>query len=118
MKTTKIIFWISTGLLSALLLMSAGMYIFDNATVSTTFQSLGFPTFIIYPLAIAKILGVAVLLMPKKTYLKDMAYSAIFFNVLIAFGAHINAGDGEHMGAVIACVLLLGSFITYRKLNA
>lgn len=118
MKTTKIIYWIATGLLSALLLMSAGMYIFDNANVSATFETLGFPTFIIYPLAIAKITGVAVLLMPKKHYLKDMAYSAIFFNVLLAFGAHVNAGDGEQMGAVMAFVLLLASFFTYKKLNA
>ncbi|MFK8037472.1 MAG: DoxX family protein [Crocinitomicaceae bacterium] len=117
MKTTKIIYWISTGLLSALLLMSAGMYIFNNAEIQTTFENLGFPTFIIYPLAIAKIIGVVVLLMPKPTFLKDMAYSAIFFNILLAFGAHVNVGDDEQMGAVIAFILLATSFITYRKMN-
>ncbi len=118
MKTTKIIYWVATGLLSALLLMSASMYIFDYSNVSTTFENLGFPTFIIYPLAIAKIIGVAVLLVPKKHYLKDMAYSAIFFNLLLAFGAHMNAGDGEQMGAVMGFILLITSFITYRKINA
>ena len=118
MKTTKIIYWIAPGLLSALLVMSAGMYLFDNANVSATFESLGFPTFIIYPLAIAKLIGVTVLLIPKPHYLKDMAYSAIFFNVLLAFGAHMNVGDGEQMGAVMAFVLLMVSFFTYKKLNA
>lgn len=54
MKTVKIIYWISTGLLSLLLLMSAGMYVFDHNTVSEMFVSFGYPTYIIYPLAIAK----------------------------------------------------------------
>lgn len=117
MKTTKIIYWISTGLLSALLLMSAGMYIFNNPEISDIFEKLGFPLFIIYPLALAKIIGVAVLLIPKPTFLKYMAYSAIFFNLLLAMGAHLNIGDGEEVGAIMALVLLLTSFISFRKLN-
>ena len=47
-KRDKIIYWIATGLLSAMMLMSAGMYIFNNDTVTTVFTKLGFPTFIIY----------------------------------------------------------------------
>ena len=34
MKTNKIIYWGATGLLSALLLMSAGMYVFNNLDVA------------------------------------------------------------------------------------
>ena len=117
MKATKIIYWISTGLLSALLLMSAGMYLFNNEMVSETFTNLGFPTFIIYPLAFAKIIGVAVLWIPKQEILKHMAYSAIFFNLLLALGAHLNVNDGEHMGAVMGFALLAASFVTYRQLN-
>ena len=45
----KIIFWIVTGLLSLMMLGSAGMYIFNHASVATIFQSLGYPTYIIYP---------------------------------------------------------------------
>lgn len=94
------------------------MYIFNHEEIAKTFEALGFPLFIIYPLAIAKISAVAVLLIPKKSFLKDWAYSALFFNFLLAFGAHINIGDGDQMGAVIATILLFTSFITYKKLNA
>ena len=55
MKTTKIIYWIATALLCLLMLASAGMYIFNHAEVAKIFISLGYPTYIIYPLAIAKI---------------------------------------------------------------
>lgn len=118
MKAIKLTNRISTILLSLLLLVSAGMYIFNNAQITTDFQTMGFPTFIIYPLAIAKIIAVIVLLMPKTHYIKDMAYSAIFFNLLLALGAHLNIGDGKQIGAIIGLVFLIISFYTYKKLNA
>ena len=117
MKTIKITYWATTGLLSALMIMSAGMYLFTHEEAVTSFQNLGFPTFIIYPLAFAKIAGVIVLLMPKRSFLKHWAYSAFFFNFLIALGAHLVVSDGMHMIAVIAILLLLTSFYTYLKLT-
>ena len=117
MKTTKIIYYISTGLLSALLLMSAGMYIFKNADVSVIFASLGFPLYIIYPLAIAKILAVITLWAPKMATLKEWAYSALFFELLLAFSAHINANDGEYQGALMALFLLGASYLTFKRLS-
>lgn len=116
MKTTKIIYWVSTGLLSALLLMSAGMYVLDNATVSEMFKAFGYPTYVIYPLAAAKVAAVIVLLTQKQATIKEWAYSALFFEFILAFFAHYMIGDGEQMGAVIAMVLLIVSYIFGRKL--
>ena len=116
MKTFKILYWLSTGLLSALLLMSAGMYVFNNAEVSTLFSSFGYPLYIIYPLAAAKLAAVAVLLSQKKSTIKEWAYSALFFEFILAFFAHYMVGDGDQMGAAIAMVLLIASYVTGRKL--
>ncbi len=116
MKKTKIVYWLSTGLLSALLLMSAGMYLFNNAEVSKLFTSFGYPLYIIYPLAAAKIAAVAVILSQKQSTIKEWAYSALFFEFILAFFAHYMVGDGDQMGAVIALVLLIASYITGRKL--
>lgn len=41
MHANKIIYWGSSGLLGALLLMSAGIYIFNNAAVSEMFVKFG-----------------------------------------------------------------------------
>jgi len=54
MNTNKIIYYVSTGLLSAFMLFAAGMYVFNNAEVATLFGRLGYPSYIIYPLAVAK----------------------------------------------------------------
>ena len=75
MKTYKIAYWVSTGLLTALMLMSAGMYIFNNAMVQETFTALSYPIHIIYPLAIAKILGLVAIWSNFNKSFKEWAYA-------------------------------------------
>jgi hypothetical protein len=115
MKTAKIVFWVSTGLLSVMMLMSAGMYIFKHADIVQAFETLGFPTFVIYPLATFKLLGLVAVLTRKVDWLKEWAYAGFFFNFLLAFGAHFMIGDGEAGGAVVALVLLVVSYIAQKK---
>ena len=54
MKTKKIIYWTVTGLLSAMLIMSSGMYIFQNEMIQQLFSAFGYPTYLIYPLVVVK----------------------------------------------------------------
>lgn len=110
MKNAKLIFYITTGLFSALMLMSAGMYLFNTAEVSQSFAVLGYPSFIIYPLAIAKILGVIAIWTGRSNTLKEWAYAGFFFDALLAFQAHIIAGDGQAAPAVVVAVLVLVSY--------
>ncbi|MBK3518137.1 DoxX family protein [Carboxylicivirga marina] len=114
-KRDKIIYWIATGLLSAMMLMSASMYVFNNAAIQDAFTALGFPTYIIYPLALAKLLGLVAILSNKSKVLKEWAYAGFFFNFLLAASAHISISDGEQMGAIMALVLLILSYIFGRK---
>lgn len=116
MKNFKLINWISTGLLTAMMLMSAGMYIFNNAEISELFVGLGYPAYIVYPLAIAKILGLAAIWFNKFTALKEWAYAGFFFDFILAASAHIAIGDGEAAGALIAIVLLFISYFSWKKL--
>lgn len=108
-KRNRIIYWVSTGLLSAMMTMSALLYIIQNEMVSETFTRLGYQTYIIYPLACAKILGVIAILTKKSHILKEWAYAGFFFDFILAFAAHIKAGDGEFAPALLAMVLLLVS---------
>lgn len=96
--------------------MSAGMYVFNNAMIQQAFMGFGYPTYLIYPLAIAKITAVIVLLTQKKSYLKEWVYAGLFFEFVLAFFAHIMIGDGEQTAALMATVLLVISYTTGRKL--
>lgn len=118
MKTIKISYWATTGLLSALFLFSAGMYFFNYDHVSAEFIKLGHPTYIVYPLAVLKIIAVVVLLSQKQSSIKDWVYSALFFDALLAFAAHTHVQDGEQGAALIGMVLVLSSFFLGKKLYA
>ncbi len=116
-KTNKTIYWIATGLLTVMMLMSIGMYFFDNAKVSETFVKLGFPAYIVYPLAIAKLLGLIAIWTNKIKALKEWAYAGFFFNFILAIAAHVMISDGEHLPAIVALVLLLVSYMYSKKVH-
>ena len=109
-KRNNIIYKVATILLTLLMLMSASMYVFTHAEVAEVFTSLGFPTYIIYPLAAAKVLGLVAIWTKKSAVLKEWAYAGFFFNFLLAFAAHYAVNDGEHFGALMALVLLAVSY--------
>ena len=117
-KRNRIIYLASTGLLTLMMLGSAGMYFYDYPMVSETFAKLGFPTYIIYPLAIAKILGLIAIWTKKSQMLKEWAYAGLFFDFILAISAHVMINDGEYAGALIALVLLLVSYFFEKKMNA
>ncbi len=106
MNKNRIIYFAATGLLSLMMLFSAGMYIFNYAEVSALFNNLGYPSYIVYPLAVAKLLGLTAIWINYSKTLKEWAYAGFFFNFLLALSAHINAGDGEFAPALVALVLL------------
>lgn len=117
MKRNKIIYYIVTGLLTAMLLMSVGMYVFNHEMVAGMFESFGYPTYIIYPLAAAKLLGLFAIWNPNFKTLKEWAYAGFFFDFVLAFFAHYMVSDGGQGGAIVALVLLLGSYVFSKKIN-
>ncbi|NQY29238.1 MAG: DoxX family protein [Flavobacteriaceae bacterium] len=117
MKKDKIVYYGSTGLLTLLMLFSAGMYVFNHEVVKVMFTSFGYPTYIIYPLAIAKLLGVFAIWSPKFNTLKEWAYAGFFFDFVLAFFAHKMIGDGEEMGAIMAFVLVVVSYVFSKRIK-
>lgn len=115
MKRNTIIYWISTILLCALFIMGAMMYIFNYSRAEGFFISLGFPTWIIYPLAIVKILAPITILTRKSNFLKELAYAGFLFDAILAFFAHWMVSDGEYMFSIIALILIIVSWIYDRK---
>ncbi|WP_179338528.1 DoxX family protein [Winogradskyella ludwigii] len=117
MKKNKIIYYVATGLLTLILLFSVNMYFFKHDMVAKMFTGFGYPAYIIYPYAIAKILALIVLWSPGLKTLKEWAYSGLFFAFILAFFAHYMIGDGGQMAVVIAFTSLIISYIFYKKIN-
>ena len=75
-------YWLVTGLLSLLMLFAAANYVFKHDLIADVFTKLGYPTYLIYPLAVAKVLGVVAILTKKSRALKEWAYAGFFFDFL------------------------------------
>ncbi len=115
MKALKITNYVSTGLLSVMMFMSAGRYIFDYETMSQLFETLGHPGYVVIPLAVVKLLGITAIWTNKVKFLKEFAYAGFLFNFLLAGAAHIAIGDGKAVGAGVALVLWTISYVSFKK---
>lgn len=111
----KIAYWIFTAGICGLMLFSAIMYLTQYEMVSGLFTGLGFPAWLVYPLAIVKILAVTAILTKLSPFLKEWAYAGIFFDVVMATSAHLMANDGQSAMAIMGIILIVGSYILDGK---
>ncbi len=114
-KRNLIIYRISTILFGLMLFAGAMAYFIEYDMTAEMFTSLGVPTEIIYPLAVAKILGVVAILFIKHRTIKTLAYLGFGLDLIFAIIAHLNAGDGGFYGPIIPLLVLIISYLFYRK---
>ncbi|MEM9363009.1 MAG: DoxX family protein [Bacteroidota bacterium] len=116
MKTNKIIYWIATGIVCFVFFTGGLMYFFNYDYAHSFFVNLGFPTWIIYPLGILKILGPVAILSRKSPFLKELAYAGFLYDAILAVTAHLMVGDGYIYHGIAAIILTIVSWIYDRKL--
>ena len=117
MKRDKIIYWMATGLLSFMMFLTGIMYIFNSDMVAAVFTRLGYPSYLVYPLAILKLLGVLAIVTNKSKFLKHLAYAGFFYDFLLALSGHLVAGDGELGPSLVALILLIVSYVYDGKVR-
>ncbi|MEM6865804.1 MAG: DoxX family protein [Bacteroidota bacterium] len=117
MKGIKIAYWASTVLLTAIMCFSAYNYFFNNVMIRGFFEAMGYPIYLIYPMAIAKILGLIAIWGNFSKWLKEWAYAGFFFNAILAFFAHVMISDGQQLGAFLAFIFVLTSYLTGKRIR-
>jgi len=117
-RTARLVYWISTGLVALVYLGGAAFYITKHDMVAGMYaQDLHYPTYIIWPLAILKIVGAVVILWRPGAMLADWAYASMFWHLLLAVSAHVAAGDPGWPPAAVAWVLLIVSWLTANRVR-
>ncbi|MEF9605035.1 DoxX family protein [Paracoccus sp. PXZ] len=115
----KILYWISTALLSLMYLVSATMYVTQGDVVRQALGALGYPGYLVPALITVKLLGIAAVLSRVNVKLSDLAYAGMFYHLLLAFSAHINAHDyGGAVPAIAGFLALVASFLTQNVARA
>src|ERR1700746_3558629 len=118
MKTIKITYWITTGIVALMMAYSAYAYLTQDA-IKQAFHHLGFADSFRIELAIAKLIGVVLLLAPVSARLKEWVYAGFTITFISAFIAHTSSGDpliNRTMPLVFLAILMV-SYFTYHKRN-
>ncbi len=115
-KKNKIIYWIVTGALSLMMIMSAGMYFLKTDEITEIFISLGYNGRIVIPLGILKIAGIIAILSNISKTLKEWAYFGFLLDFILALEGHLAANDGGHLTAIIAIILWSFSYMYNKKI--
>ena len=112
-------FWISTALFALQMGFTAYAQL-RLPQVAEAFTHLGFPDYFRVELSWAKVLGVALLLAPVPTRLKEWAYAGFAIDIGSAVIAHLAVGDGPQAWGWAAAtgVLWALSYFCWRRLQA
>ena len=116
-KTTKTIYWIGIALTSLWFGASGFCEITVNKFVWDITLKLGYPPHFIYVLGVAKLLGIAVLLIPGKLLrLKEWVFAGIYFDIIFAFASKVNVlGLASAADAIVAFIMVTVTYTMFRK---
>ena len=116
MKTIKILYWVFTILLVALMLFSAYGTFRNDPQGAEMAKHIGYPLYIFKFLAVAKILGVIAILVPGFPRLKEWAYAGLFFDLIGASFSIIAVGNISGASFMVLPIALgITSYVLYTK---
>lgn len=109
-------YWVATALFCLQMSFTAYAQL-RLPQVAEAFAHLGFPAYFRVELALAKVLGVVLLLAPVPPRLKEWAYAGFAIDLGSALIAHFAVGDGpEAWGWAAATGVLWGlSYVLWRR---
>jgi len=126
MRRDKIVYWISTGIVCAVMVFSIINFIFNDHFPfpngkEGAFAHLGLPRYFKIELTVAKILGVLALSIPNvPRKIKEFAYFGFAITLVSASIAHFSRGDARLsvlfvIDPLIFLVILIVSYSYFQK---
>jgi hypothetical protein len=117
MKKTKVIYWIFTALLVVLMGFGAIPDILYAPDAVALFAHLGYPSYLLPFLGVAKLLGIVAILIPGFPRIKEWAYAGFAFDLAGAMYSSIAVGDpvGGWTFFIIGFVVIGGSYVCYHR---
>jgi FtsH-binding integral membrane protein len=119
-KTIKILYWIFTILLAALMLFSGIMSfvvaVTKNEAANAVMQGLGYPMYMNIILGSAKVLGAIAILQNKFKIIKEWAYAGFVFDILGAvLSFALATGISSALGMIPFVILVSLAYIFWKK---
>lgn len=111
---SKLAYWIPTVLLGLMMTMSGLMAVTRQPPAVEGYTHLGYPLYFLTILGVAKLLGVATLLVPGLPRLKEWAYAGFMINLVSAVASHLAVGDPPGESAM-PLILLAVLFVSWQS---
>jgi len=113
----RIVYWTATSLFYFMFLFSAVWTLVDPAGAIIETKHLGYPGFTVYPLAIAKLLGVVAIATNKSKTLKEFAFAGFLYDLILAVMGHYYQHEAKIGLALFGLVLWVCAFLADRYLR-
>ena len=115
MKSANIAFWVVNGLLAAFMTLASIPDLLSVPEAVVVFERLGYPLYLLPFIGVAKLFGVAAILLRMPWRIKEWAYAGFAFDSLGAVYSHISVGDAlsQWWGALLGVVLVGGAYALY-----
>lgn len=105
----KTLYWTSTLVITAFLLISAYSYIYSKSTIEGI-KALGFPDFFRIELAVLKLIAAFIITAPfMSLQSKEWAYAGTGFFIITAFVAHVKHKDSIYL--LLLLVMIFGTLV-------
>jgi hypothetical protein len=91
-RRTNVVYWTTTTLVALLMLQGGVFDAIRSPSALQVFRVLGYPDYFATLLGVAKVLGVAAMLLPVPRFLREWAYAGFTFDVVSAIVSIIASG--------------------------
>lgn len=118
MKSNNIIFSICLVIFSVAVIGAVVNSVINYDTVVGTFQSLGYPVYLIHLLGVAQIIGLVLIVLNKNQLLLEWVYAGFFMNFSLGSIAHLATNSGNGASAVVCLIILLVTYVQAKKARA
>lgn len=119
-RNVRVVYWISTAILCIPMGVGGVLDIVAPPDVANMMTHLGYPAYFAKMLGVAKLLGLATILLNRPNRMKEWAYAGMSFDVIAASISHLAVGD--ELAKIVVPLVFLGvlftSYSCWHKLSA
>lgn len=108
----RVTYWAVMGLFVVIFGSSALWNIVDPAGARVDYLAHGYPAYVVYPVAVAKLAGIAVILLGRWRTLAGLAFAGFFYDLVLALGAHV--AEGEAARGALALFTMVITILAWR----
>ena len=115
----RVTYGVTTALFLLLQAWATWQYFAETPRMTAAIAALGYPSYVMKILGVAKVLGIVAIVTGLSTTLKEWAYAGFTFDACGAFASHLSAGDSFWLALLPAGVLVvqLASYLCWKHLR-